>query len=49
MRGTRKHLQRNSHVINVAPLFFSLPQALFLLLLLLRANLQHAGDINRHL
>lgn len=44
VRGTRKHLQRNSHVINVAPLFFSLPQALFLLLLLLRANLQHAGD-----
>lgn len=49
VRGSRKHLQRNSHVINVAPLFFSLPQALFLLLLLLRANLQHAGDINRHL
>lgn len=49
VRGTRKHLQRNSHVINVAPLFFSLPQALLLLLLLLRANLQHAGDINRHL
>lgn len=49
VRGSRKHLQRNSHVINVAPLFFSLPQALFLLLLLLRANLQHAEDINRHL
>lgn len=49
VRGSRKHLQRNSHVINVAPLFFSLPQALFLLLLLLRANLQHAGDINCHL
>lgn len=49
VRGSRKHLQRNSHVINVAPLFFSLPQALFLLLLLLRANLQHVGDINRHL
>lgn len=49
VRGSHKHLQRNSHVINVAPLFFSLSQALFLLLLLLRANLQHAGDINRHL
>lgn len=51
VRGTRKHLQRNSHVINVAPLFFLSPPRLFFyyLILLLRANLQHAGDINRHL
>lgn len=31
VRGSRKHLQRNSHVINVAPLFFSLAPGSFFL------------------